>query len=78
MGYNKNLKNKRNPVIKYVNEELKKLDDTTLTDEQIFDICDNILKVVELNFKIINIYDYRNIILKCLKVLVNVLNTILI
>ena len=54
MGYNKNLKNKRNPVIKYVNEELKKLDDTTLTDEQIFDICDNILKVVELNFKIRN------------------------
>lgn len=54
MGYSKNLKNKRNPVIKYVNEELKKLDDITLTDEQIFDICDNILKVVELNFKIRN------------------------
>lgn len=54
MGYSKNLKNKRNPVIKYINEELKKLEDTTLSDKEIFDICDNILKVVELNFKIKN------------------------
>lgn len=52
MGYNRNLKNRRNPVIKYIKEKLIELDKENISDEEIFEICDTILKVVELHFKI--------------------------
>ena len=54
MGYNRNLKNRRNPVIKYIKEKLIELDKENISDEEIFEICDTILKVVELHFKIQN------------------------
>lgn len=52
MGYSANLKKQRKPVIDYIEQNLEKLNKDDITDEEIFDICDNTLKVVELKFNI--------------------------
>lgn len=52
MGYSANLKKQRKPVIDYIDQNLKELDKDDITDDEIFEICDKILKVVELKFNI--------------------------
>lgn len=51
MGYSSNLKKQRKPVIDFINEGLDKLKQD-ISDDEVFEICDTILKVVKVKFDI--------------------------
>lgn len=51
MGYSSNLKKQRKPVIDFINEGLEKLKQN-ISDEEVFEVCDTILKVVKIKFDI--------------------------
>lgn len=52
MGYSAHLKKQRKPIVDYIEQNLAKLNDNNLADNEIFDLCDRTLKVVELKFNI--------------------------
>ena len=52
MGYAKRLKNERAPIVKYIEDELDKIKNEDLPEEKLFDRYDNILKIVEIKFKV--------------------------
>ena len=52
MGRASNLKKIRKYSTNEIDESLKRLDNSNLTDEEIFKICEDSLKLVEIHFKI--------------------------